>query len=1174
MKQLLHSILCFFLLGSIHNVFADNCNIALSFSYSESNGQVLFNNYTSNADAYLWDFGDGTTSIMKSPAHAFAESGAYLVCFTAYNAIFNCERSLCINVFVAGGAAPVDCSDLSADFFPMLNDGYHVAFLNQTVGEADKYVWNLGDGSSQETENIQHTYTEPGVYEVCMEAHNSNTNCSTQHCEWINIVPYTYVPVIAPIIQESGISAGFTYEVNGLEVSFINVSQAADEYLWQVTPDEMLAESNPTFSYSEAGTYDVCLYASNNLQMEFDVFCTEIVVECVAPVEASFTFEQTGTSFNFTNTSTNATTYDWSFGDNSLSIAANPSHTFTDTGFYEVCLNVYNASTGCQNSSCQDVLIVAELTADFTYTLDGFTANFTNNSEGADEYFWFVEPTIEGFDTNFTYEFPGTGSYQVCLYAFSEVSLQFAEYCETILIVQGIIPVGTCTNSADFEADVINMTATFNDTSVGSYTQVFWDFGDGNSSIEPNPSHTYNVVGAYTVSLTITDDDGSCQEISTQTINITEPIVCDIVAGFNYNIATASLAVDFTSTASGDFAQMRWDFGDGTNSSSLNPSHTYTDAGVYEVIMVASNPNTACADTSTQIITVSSPNDAYIRKIMVDECGTPAGQQEALFLQLGETPVTISEMRVNWASDNDWLGFCSNAVTTDLMNSSILGGGEFLEPTGGILPANAMVMILTSEAFDPSVYDLSAISTNIYVLYHCGTTSSGFFPNNTETLVYTTVQFAPGVLQTVAYNNAIIGENNGNGAYLTFNAAGEAQSANDGCVLVDTELVTPVCELSSQFNYIISTYSQVSFINTTIGTADEYSWNFGDGNTSSLANPSHTYPISGTYEVCLRASNGEGCNNIYCEAITITVPCEVASSFTYSLSNQDVSFISMATGNVTNVEWNFGDGNTSTDLAPVHTYADTGSYIACLTAYSGEDCSDPYCATIEVDAPEVCAITPAFGQTVNGLAVDFVDTSMGDYDEVSWNFGDGSSSGEANPTHTYAEEGTYFVCISIRNTLTACNEMACANVTVTVTVPNGNNGNGNNGNGGGIINPFGKTNETKSVSSPSNNTAEENSGSSIELNTPSIYDTGEQADNCSFEIAFEYECDGLNVHFMNASKGDFNEIEWQTGDGVSLYKDSPKYTYKEAGPYTFTLYLTNTKTNCQKSYSGMVYVFD
>ena len=210
-----------------------------------------------------------------------------------------------------------------------------------------------------------------------------------------------------------------------------------------------------------------------------------------------------------------------------------------------------------------------------------------------------------------------------------------------------------------------------------------------------------------------------------------------------------------------------------------------------------------------------------------------------------------------------------------------------------------------------------------------------------------------------------------------------------------------------------------------------YLWEFGDGNSSMDENPVHTYSSNGTYDVVLTVSNDCG-SNIVTKQVTILLPPVAAFSApdTDGCAPFTVMFSNESTGNASSYEWMFpgGDPTTSTDEDPTVVYNTPGSYDVTLIAFNNAG-SDTITLTdyITVNASAV----PNFTSSTNGLTVAFTNTSS-NATSYNWDFGDNSSSTETDPTHTYADDGTYTVTLIATND---CSSDTTSQTVVIVTAP-------------------------------------------------------------------------------------------------------------------------------------------
>jgi PKD repeat protein len=205
----------------------------------------------------------------------------------------------------------------------------------------------------------------------------------------------------------------------------------------------------------------------------------------------------------------------------------------------------------------------------------------------------------------------------------------------------------------------------------------------------------------------------------------------------------------------------------------------------------------------------------------------------------------------------------------------------------------------------------------------------------------------------------------------------------------------------------------VTFTNASSG-ATNYSWAFGDGNSSAATNAVNTYSNAGTYSVTLTAV-GPGGTNALTRTNYITVAAPVVAGFTGAptsgVAPLTVNFTNSSAG-ATNYAWTFGDGNTSTNTNPANTYSNAGTYSVTLTAI-GPGGTNALTRTnyITVLTPVVAGFTGAPTSGVAPLTVNFANSSSGAAN-YAWSFGDGNTSAAANPANTYSNAGTYSVTLT------------------------------------------------------------------------------------------------------------------------------------------------------------------
>ena len=224
----------------------------------------------------------------------------------------------------------------------------------------------------------------------------------------------------------------------------------------------------------------------------------------------------------------------------------------------------------------------------------------------------------------------------------------------------------------------------------------------------------------------------------------------------------------------------------------------------------------------------------------------------------------------------------------------------------------------------------------------------------------------------------------------------------------------------------------VEFYDYSFGVIDSIVWDFGDGTTSNVPNPIHTYSLVGTYTACLSLfdSSGSMCDSVCYPVFVDTVGCE--ADFDFSTNGLTADFVNQSMGNFNEVFWDFGDGfGSSQDISPSYTYFLAGTYTVCLDIYDNfGSCFDGICFDVTLtDGGGGGACDADFEYTTDQLSIECTDLSSGLILTSFWDFGDGSTPG-IDPNHAYVQPGTYEVCLTVGNIFPFCFDTYCESVTV------------------------------------------------------------------------------------------------------------------------------------------------
>ena len=465
---------------------------------------VTFNDQSmGGATGWSWSFPGGTpsTSTSSSPTVTYNTPGMYDVELVVSNA--GGSNMATQTSYIIVNAQP------TADFTTGVN-GNIVSFTNNSTG-GTSYSWDFGDGNTSTDENPTHTYAMDGTYDVTL---NVTNDCGT-------------VMVMTSVVITTAPTVAFTTDITTgcapLTVNFTDLSSSnVDSWSWDLpgaTPSTS-TDQNPTATYDTPGVYDVSLTATNASGNYTTTTMALIVVESVPT--AAFDPIPSGFLYSFTNNSTGATSYEWIFGDGNTSTDENPTHTYAMSGTYTVEL----ISTNDCGSDTTSVLIniepapVAGFTADTTFGCAPFTVQFTDQSLNASSWAWTFDGGTPATSTDqnptVTYDTPGT--YNVSLTVTNTTGMDNVTTNSFIVVESAPIP--------NYSFLVDTTTVTFMNSSVGG-TSYLWDFGDGNTSTDENPVHTYDTNGVYTVLLTVTNDCGSLTFENMILIDVTsvDPII-------------------------------------------------------------------------------------------------------------------------------------------------------------------------------------------------------------------------------------------------------------------------------------------------------------------------------------------------------------------------------------------------------------------------------------------------------------------------------------------------------------------------------------------------------------------------------------------------------------------------------------------------------------------------
>jgi gliding motility-associated-like protein len=1020
--------------------------------------------FTANANgqgagiaSYAWDFGDGSTAETGSNVqqHQYSTVQIPTVSLTVTNS-FGCHATLTKKNIIS--IIPALTSAFTADKTVLCLVSDAVQMTNNSTGPGVlDYLWDFADGTTSTALNPGHIFNKKGFYSVSLRVHSSEgcTETSTQSNP-LNVASYS-VSFTVP----TPICAGATAVFNSTS------TPAPDNSSWQLDGVNQPYYFNYFYAvFPVAGTHTITLNnvfgtcpqtASQQISVKAlpvpGAFTSKIDGVCGSPVPVEFKDQTAGAvqwqwNFNYFNYQ-----YGGNYVQGGSSVQA-PTFTYNADGTYFVDLLVTNAD-GCSASTGQNVTILhpqvgvifgaSVLSSCTSLVTDTYS---TSSGDAVVKANWNFGDGGTSTSLQPTHTFKNDGSgFQVTL------SYTTANGCTGSLSFLQQTPgpsqpvVQVVTNPSNPATCLTPITASFSISTGVPLSTINWTMGDGSTSTDPAPTHTYTNMGTYVATLTYTTEAG-CKGTA-----FSDPIVIDpkVKATFseNPNPVCGNTPVKFVlSSPTPDNFVYNWSFGDGGFGYGANPTYQYNSPGNYIVTLYVRNRG-GCDTTLTQPITVKPP----IPRI-IEHTNTCDGDRGAVTF----TQASIEANTVTWNfGDGSTLTTPGDQTTiTHIYTASAEYSNISLTATNGqcsvvaSYPYNVYVFLKQSPLLtvsQPSVCTNGSVGMVISKLTENPYQAAGLAGANYSGYFNLVAQYgdqAPFVgnrtdrgmippyydpyIWTSTYNatlsNFQVGENKlrfimtsyGFGCQDTTNFAPLLIKGATGGFEIKSD------HLCYQFPVILQDTSSTTGNNPILS----WQWNFGDGQTSTARKGgivTHNYDNPGSYLVSMQITDAAGCspNSPYAQTVTVNGPkASFYASGTDVHLNTTVAFYNTTNdyGNTnTTYSWNFGDGGTSTDPSPVHDYPIPGTYTVTMTATNPSVPCSSVATPVTIIVRNFNSAFGFFSSYIAGgcppLLVNFTNTSYG-YESVDWDFGDGFTADNLNyASHIYTSPGRYIVTLHV-----------------------------------------------------------------------------------------------------------------------------------------------------------------
>ncbi|HWK05540.1 MAG TPA: PKD domain-containing protein [Puia sp.] len=932
--------------------------------------------------SYNWDFGDGSSSSLESPAHIYSANGTYTATLIASSSA-GCRDTLKkVNLFSIGGEI---ARFVSPDG---ICTGLSFGVNNTSYPSPSSVRWDFGDGTLSTAAAPSKTYSSPGIYTIRLV--DSFPNCIDSARRPIRVMPR--------------LSASFTArDLYSCHVPFVAhfTSNAAlgTVCLWDFGDGGTGTGPNPAHTYTSSGLFTVRLAISgpngcpDTLTKPDYIHIQPPQIDIQGlPVRGCFPLTITPTAL--VRVADDSVAYRWDFGDGSGSLLAAPVKTYSAAGDYTVRLVIRTAG-GCMDSVVIPAAVLASQKPRVKFTADPLDAcrsravRFVNLSIPAgDQWAWdFGDGGVSGLSDP-VHLYGDTGYFKVSMVVLNKGCADTLSADRSVHISPPVARFTTGFNCTD------KYTRLFTENSIGAQS-LQWDFGDGATSTEPHPAHHYSQKGIYRVKLVVTHD--ACVDSSFQNMFIADEHLdfqateTEICKGSPQTFSLSGMNPVYT-------AGVLWNFGDGVTSSVAgNIAHTYTRAGWYTVLLIFTDVN-GC-------------RDSVIRRRYVHVNGPTAdfGVQGAVCIkgavELRDRSVPDSTHTIiQWAWDfgDGTVSTYSSPPFTHVYTSA----GRY---TIGLKITDA------NGCMDSLVKRQVILVSNPRAAF--AASDSNTCPG--KVILFSDSSAGPGLQYEWHF---------GNGARST-QASPQYVYPSTGIYRVDLLIVDSLgCRDSLSHSIRISVPLagfdlsdssgncpplQVRFTNRSQNYI-ALQWDLGDGSVSTLEKPIHFYNFPGIYFVKVLIRGPGGCEDSAIRKIVVKGP---QGSFSYSPLTGCRPLTVQLKASIQEKEsliWDFNDGNTNAthDTVVNYTYGLAGDFLpkmilidsaGCKVAYAGGD-------TLKVIGVS-CLAGMDIGRICDSGYVQFTDRSVAN-DYIAgqvWDFGDGTTSLLSNPRHYYDSVGVFTV---------------------------------------------------------------------------------------------------------------------------------------------------------------------
>ena len=688
--------------------------------------------------------------------------------------------------------------------------------------------------------------------------------------------------------------------------------------------------------------------------------------------------------------------YAWDFGDGATGSGATTTHTYANPGTYNVTL-VVTDSEGDTAAISRSVVVERQNqapVADFSVsvnalnvTVDGGSSNDTDGTIAS--YAWTFGDGTVASGQSITHAYAQPGSYDITLVVTDDQGAVSAPFTKTVTAVAPNQP-----PTAAFSAAADGLSVAFDSTGSsdpdGSVAAYAWQFGDGATSTDASPSHTYAAAGTYTVTLTVTDDLGATSSMVSHDVTVTKPNQAPS-ASFTSNVSGLTVAFDASASADpdGTIASYDWTFGDGATGSGATASHTFAAAGTFNATLTVTDDRGATssksADVTVSIASAVLAKDGFERAAVngwgvADQGGAwsiGTGSSSRFAVTGGAGVITVNSSSAQ-AADLKSVSSSSALVTTTFSVDKVangtyvqaigrqVGSDQYIARVRIAGDGSAMLYVLRNGTPLGAGVSVGGVTITPGTAYSLAFKVTGTAPTSLSVKLWKASDTEPVAWALTRSDSTLALQSPGSvGLHIYVPASAAAYpvkisfadlSVTDPAVVVAPVNQAPVASFQPSVSGL-SVAVDASASSDPDGTIAGFAWDFGDGSQGTGATASHTYAAAGTYAVKLTVTDDKGATAVSSQTVTaVAAPGNQSpvAAFVPSVSGLSASVDGSASsdpdGSVASYDWDFGDGSQASGVTASHTYATSGSYVITLTVTDDKGGSAASTQTVSVSA--------------------------------------------------------------------------------------------------------------------------------------------------------------------------------------------------------------------------------